>query len=106
MSSSTPKRRRRPATNPEAREQQLISLAYDLVEKRLIEGSASAQETTHFLKAGSARSTLESRRLENENLLLAAKVNQIESAEKQDELYKAAMAAFSVYSGQEEGYDI
>ena len=38
----------RPALTPEARQNQLIALATDLVEKRLIEGTASSQETTHF----------------------------------------------------------
>lgn len=34
----------RPALTPEARQNQLIALATDLVEKRLIEGTASSQE--------------------------------------------------------------
>lgn len=44
--SSTPRRKMKPALTPDARENQLISLATDLVEKRLIEGTASSQETT------------------------------------------------------------
>ena len=52
-SSSSP-RKIRPAISPEARDNQLIALAYNLVEKRLLEGTASSQETTHFLKLGSA----------------------------------------------------
>lgn len=55
-SSSSP-RKIRPAISPEARDNQLIALAYNLVEKRLLEGTASSQETTHFLKLGSARET-------------------------------------------------
>ena len=47
-SSSSP-RKIRPAISPEARDNQLIALAYNLVEKRLLEGTASSQETTHFL---------------------------------------------------------
>lgn len=39
----------RPALSPEARENQMISLAMDLVEKRLREGTASSAETTHSL---------------------------------------------------------
>jgi hypothetical protein len=38
-----PKRRRAPATTPEARENQLISLAVDLAERQLLEGTASSQ---------------------------------------------------------------
>ena len=51
----------RPALTPEARENQLISLAIDLVEQRLIDGTASAQETTHFLKLASRKAKLEAR---------------------------------------------
>ena len=37
----------RPALTPEARENQLIALATDLVEQRLLDGTASSQETTY-----------------------------------------------------------
>jgi hypothetical protein len=40
---------------PEAKENQMISLAMDLVEKRLREGTASSQETTHFLKLATTK---------------------------------------------------
>jgi hypothetical protein len=58
-SSSGSTKRIRPALNPEARENQLISLAIDLVEQRLLDGTASSQETTHFLKLGSMKARLE-----------------------------------------------
>jgi hypothetical protein len=106
MSTSKPDRRqRRPATTPEGRENQLISLAYDAAERLFIEGSVPAQVITHFLKAGSERDRLERARLENENLLLSAKVEQIQSAQRMEDLYKDAMRAFSEYSGQDETYD-
>ena len=47
------KRRSKPASTPEAREQQLISAAYDLVEERILNGTATSQELVHFLKLGS-----------------------------------------------------
>ena len=53
-------RKSRPALTPEARENQLIAKAYDLVEQRLDDGTATSQETTHFLKLGSAKAKLES----------------------------------------------
>ena len=46
-SNSKSTRKIRPALTPEARENQLISLAVDLVEQRLLDGTASSQETTH-----------------------------------------------------------
>ena len=48
-------KRMRPALSPEARENQLISLAVDLAEQQLIDGSASSQVITHFLKLGTTR---------------------------------------------------
>ena len=52
-------RKIRPALTPEARENQMIALAVDLVEQRLLDGTASSQETTHFLKLGSMKNRLE-----------------------------------------------
>ena len=68
--SSDPVKKIRPALTPEARENQLIALAVDLVEQRLLDGTASSQETTHFLKLGSMRNRLEMEKLEEENRLL------------------------------------
>ena len=54
----------RPTLSPEVRENQMISLAMDLVEKRLREGTASSAETTHFLKLATVKSELEKKKLE------------------------------------------
>lgn len=92
-------KRLRPALSPEAREQQLISLAVDLAEQQLLDGTASSQVLTHYLKLGSLREKLEREKLEEENKLLRAKVDAIKSAEKQEELYAQALRAMSRYSG-------
>lgn len=89
----------RPALTPEARENQLINLAYDLAEKRLREGTASSQEVTHFLKMGSARERLEQERIRSENSLAQAKIENMQSQERSEELYKDAMEAFKSYVG-------
>lgn len=94
------RRSRRPASTVEGRENQLISLAYDLVEKRFTEGTASAQETTFFLKLGSTRERLEQQKLQRENLLLSAKVDQIESGKTLEDLFKKAIEAMRTYTGQ------
>ena len=52
-------RRLKPALSPEARENQMISLAVDLAEKQLIEGTASAQVITHYLKLATMKEQLE-----------------------------------------------
>ena len=95
-----PVRRRRPATTPEGNEKQLISFAMDLARKQLLDGSASAQVISHFLKQGSSRERLEQAKLEQENLVLAAKVDQLKSAKKVEELYESALNAMRTYSGQ------
>lgn len=51
--------KRRAALTPEGRENQLIDLAVSLVEKRLLEGTASSQEVTTILKLGTTRARLE-----------------------------------------------
>lgn len=99
---SEPRRRRRPpATTPEGREKQLVSLAVDLVEKQLREGTASAQVITHYLKLGSTREKLEQAKLRGENKLLDAKVENLGSMKRQEELYADALKAMSTYSGND-----
>lgn len=91
----------RPATTPEGREDQMIALAMDLVEQRLRDGTASSQETTHFLKAASRKSRLEIEKLKEELELTKAKTEAIQSAKKVEELYAEAIKAFKTYSGQD-----
>lgn len=92
----------RPALTPEARENQLIALAYDLAEQRLRDGTASSQEVTHFLKLGSTREKLEQDRIRKENELATAKIENMQSQERSEELYKNAMEAFKKYSGADD----
>lgn len=98
VSESTP-RRRKPALTPEAREEQLISYAIDLVEQRLLDGTASSQETTHFLKLASPKARLEREKLEEENKLLRAKTKAIENAEESSIAYREVIEALKLYSG-------
>lgn len=92
--------RRRRATTPEGRENQLISLAVDLAEKQLREGTASSQVISHYLKLGTSREQLEQERLRRENKLLEARVEAIESQKRVEELYAEALTAMKVYSGR------
>ena len=77
----------RPALTPEARQNQLIALATDLVEKRLIEGTASSQETTHFLKLATQEAKLKVKILEKQEELISAKTESIKSSQRTEELY-------------------
>jgi hypothetical protein len=90
---------RDPALTPEGREMQLISLAVNLAEKQLMEGTASAQVITHYLKLGSTKERLEREKLEEENKLLRAKTNAIQSSEEIKVLYEEAIRAMQRYSG-------
>lgn len=104
-SNQTPKLR--PALNPDARENQMIALAMDLVEQRLRDGTASSQETTHFLKLASPTNKLQQRKLELENELTAAKTKALANAEEIKVLYEEALKAMRRYGGHgdDEEYD-
>ena len=89
----------RPALTPEARENQLISLAVDLAEKQLREGTASSQVITHYLKLGSTKERIEKEILEKQKDLIDAKTQNLKSIERQEQMYADALRAFRGYSG-------
>lgn len=93
------KKRIRPALTPEARENQMIALAIDLAEKQLIEGTASSQVITHYLKLGSTRERIEKEILEKQKELVTAKTENLKSAARTEELYKNALDAMRRYGG-------
>jgi hypothetical protein len=97
------KKRGAPGSTVEQRENQLINLAVDLAEKQLSEGTASAQVITHYLKLGSTIERLEKEKLINENKLLKAKTEALESNKEIRVLYSEAMVAFRSYKSKEEG---
>lgn len=92
-------RKMRPALTPEARENQLISLAVDLAEKQLQEGTASSQVITHYLKLGSTKERIEKEILEKQKELIIAKTEAMQSAKRVEELYSNALDAMRRYSG-------
>lgn len=92
----------RPPLTPEAKESQMISLAHDLAEKQLREGTASSQVITHFLKMGSEKERLEREKLEEENRLLKAKTKALANAEEIKVLYEQALKAMRSYAGEDD----
>lgn len=92
-------RKRRPASTPEARENQLISAAFDLIERRILDGTATSQETTTVLKLGSEKARLEKDILRKQKELIEAKTEMLESAKRVEELYSNALQAMRHYSG-------
>ena len=92
----------KPALNPDDREQQIANAAYNLAEQQILNGTASSQVITHFLKVGSARERYERERLIEENKKLRAQTEALQSAKHIEELYSAAMQVFKGYQGIEE----
>ncbi len=92
--------KQRPALDPEARENQLIALAINLAEKQLMEGTASSQVITHYLKLGSTKERIEKEILEKQKDLITAKTEAIQSAKRVEELYANALEAMRTYSGR------
>ena len=99
-SSSESTRKMRPALNDDARERQMISLAVDLAEKQLLDGTASSQVITHFLKLGSTKERIEKEILEKQKDLITAKTEALQSQKRVEELYSEALNAMKRYSGQ------
>lgn len=92
----------------EAREREMISLAVDLAEKQLREGTASAAVIQHYLKLGATDYGLRKERLQRQNELFAAKTEALQRQETSEALYKDAIEAMQRYSGrfdQEEEYN-
>lgn len=94
-------RRHPPARTPEAREHEMISLAMDLAEERLRNGTASSAEVCHFLKLGSSRERLEQQDKRTEIELKAAKTEALQASRRIEELYTDAIHAVMQYSGRE-----
>lgn len=91
--------KRRPGLTPESRENQVISMAMDLAEKMMANGTASSQVITHFLKQGSPKAKKEMEILEKQSQLIDAKIESIRSLQGMDTMYKEALDAMRSYSG-------
>lgn len=90
----------KPADNPDDRENQMISLAIKLAEQQLLDGTASSQVITHFLKLGASTNRLEKEKLENDIRLLQAKVEALEATKDAGERYAEAIEAMQRYAGK------
>lgn len=95
------KRRQRPGMSIEERENQMIALAVDLAEKQLMEGTASSQVITHYLKLGSTKERIEKEILKEQKKMIVAKTEALQSAKRIEELYSNALDAMRSYRGEE-----
>ena len=91
-----------PAKTPEARENQLIAMAVDLAERQLMDGTATSQVITHFLKMGSTKEKVEKEILEKQKELITAKTEALKSQKRIEDLYANALNAMRRYSGVSE----
>lgn len=91
------KRTVKPAMDPEAREKQLVSKAYDLAEQQLVDGTASPSVITHFLKLATKQSELELEVLQKTKVLIDAKANSINKGQENEKLAKDAISAMKKY---------
>jgi hypothetical protein len=90
----------KPATTPEAREQQLVNLAVGLAERQLIDGTASSAVITHYLKLASKKELLERDILQKQAELITAKAEQLGNNKQSMELAKEAIEAMKSYTSQ------
>ena len=90
------------ASTPEGRENEMIMLAYQEVERRIRDHTATSQELCHFLLMCSEKERLEREKLEVEMELQRVRADSIESGKYMEELYNNAIAAMKLYSGAEE----
>lgn len=93
---------RPPARSAIEQENRCISLAMDLAERKLRDGTASSQLISQFVKYGSSHERLERENQELNNQLLVAKTDAIKSAERMEEVYAEAIRAMRSYGGYDE----
>lgn len=96
---SKPTRKSRPPLSLEAQESLMISLAVDLAEQQLRDGTASSQVITHYLKLGTTKERIEREILEKQKDLITAKTEQLRSEQRMEELVAKAIDAMRNYSG-------
>lgn len=87
------------SSTPEAMENEIIAMAYELAAQRIANGTATSAELVHFLKMGSQKDRLEKANLEKDLELKQAKTEALQSAKRVEELYTDAIEAMRSYAG-------
>ena len=83
-------------------EKQIEAKAWRLLEKRLDDGTATAQEVLEVIRRGSAKEELERKQREADIALKQAKVEMIRQSTEIKDLFEEAMKMFKTYHGDEE----
>lgn len=84
----------------EARENYLANLAYELIEKKIKDGTASSQILCMLVGMKSEKAQLENEKLRSDLDVANAKIKNLEKQTTSEELMEKALAAFKSYSGQ------
>ena len=95
-----------PAITPEGQEARMITLAVDLAEQQLREGTASSQIITHYLKLATEREHLEREKLRGDIELTKAKTEATQSAKRIEEMYSEAIKSMRSYTGVSDDEDL
>ena len=90
-------RERAKGLTPEEREHQMMSMAMDVAEQRIRNGTASNQLILHYVKLATQKEELEKEKLRKEIALLEAKKVATDSAARVEELYDNAIKAMITY---------
>lgn len=98
---SSKNKKSRPSISPEDQENKMISLAMDLAEQQLEDGTASSQLITEFVKRASTKARLENEILAKQKDLVVAKTAALESQKRMEELWSDAMTAMKQYGGSD-----
>lgn len=85
--------------DPESREQQMINLAVNEAERRLIDGTASSQIIVHYLNLATTQAQINLELARQDLELKKAKTESIESERKEGQYYLEAIEAMRRYSG-------
>lgn len=96
---------KRTAVSPKDREEELVSLAYDVAEEQMRNGTATSQVITHFLKLGSLREQKELETMDMKNEFVAQKIELMKSQERNKEIAEEAMRAFRSYQPGGDEYE-
>lgn len=95
----------RPPLTPEAQENEMIVLAMDLARQQLMDGTASSQVITHFLKLGSMKEREERQMVQKQIEHIDAKTKKINSEKNSEEMYERVVAAMKSYNGYGDEYE-
>lgn len=88
----------RPSLTPDAREQRLIGVVLDAVEKMILEtGTAPAPVLSWFCRRASGKEWLETVKLQKQIELLDAQIEALKSQKKVEEMYTEAIEAMQRY---------